>query len=128
MWLCSCAVMKIHPAPLLGGRALKNSPVGYFSEGARLQGRFVVEGLGVGLMLWSYEAAMFCLNRKTAPTLRSGSTLRFDKTAKLFFSSYLRFGLSILDPEVVPDSPLLDSAALLSDSLTSLALDSASLL
>jgi hypothetical protein len=23
-----------------GGRALKNSPVGYFSEGARLQGRY----------------------------------------------------------------------------------------
>jgi len=51
MRFCSYAVKKIHPAPLLGGRALKNSPVGYFSEGARLQGRFVVEGLGVGLML-----------------------------------------------------------------------------
>jgi len=35
----------------LGGRALKNSPVGYFSEGARLQGRFVVEGLGVGFFV-----------------------------------------------------------------------------
>jgi len=35
-------------APLLGGRALRNCPVGNFSEGARKQERFVVEGLGVG--------------------------------------------------------------------------------
>jgi hypothetical protein len=31
----------------LGGRALKNSPVGYFSEGAGLQGRAQGTGLTV---------------------------------------------------------------------------------
>ena len=36
-------------APLLGGRALKNCPVGNFNEEARLQGRFVVGGAGGGL-------------------------------------------------------------------------------
>jgi hypothetical protein len=50
--LCSFAVMQfcsftIPQAPFLGGRALKNDPVDHFSEGAKLQGRFVVVGLGV---------------------------------------------------------------------------------
>ena len=60
MRFCSYAVKKIHPAPLLGGRALKNSPVGYFSEGARLQGRFVVEGMGVGYLFCSFAVKGLC--------------------------------------------------------------------
>ena len=65
MQLCSYAVMQfcgyaIPQAPLLGGRALKNSPVGYFSEGARLQGRFVVEGMGVGYLFCCFAVMGFC--------------------------------------------------------------------
>jgi len=47
-WVFMFCGYGIPQAPLLGGRALINDPADHFSEGARLQERFVVEGPGVG--------------------------------------------------------------------------------